>query len=147
MRRAERAQARACSPSRRGWWSSRSAPLGVRAEEAEGQLDLCGRNDVTGAGYDGEFTVAELPVSGDPVLERAVVVAVAGKDQRGRGDLREVCESVARGLSGAMEHEAQVLGPVPFALPAVLVGLEQLEHQAHVLVVRACRGECFRIGF
>src|SRR5262245_27607933 len=109
MRRAERARARACSPSRRGWWSSRSATLGVRAEEGGGQLDLGGRDDMLGAGHDGEFTVAQLPVSGDPVLERAVGVAVAVQDQRGRGDLREVCEGVARWLGGAMECEAQVL--------------------------------------
>ena len=46
-------------------------------------------------GQDRELAVAELPVGSDGLLNRAEVVAVAGKDQRRDSDLREVGVGVA----------------------------------------------------
>jgi hypothetical protein len=81
--------------------------LQVPVEEVEGKLDLGGCDDVPGAGQDGNLSVGELPIGGDPVVERAVVVAVADEDQRRCGDLREVLEGVAGRFGSAVERKAR----------------------------------------
>jgi hypothetical protein len=69
----------------------------VPVEKVDGLPDLGRRDDVPGAGQHGDLPVGELPVGGDRVVERAVVVAIADEDERRCGDLCEVLECVARG--------------------------------------------------